>query len=310
MNPEDGEAAHSARSARPAKNAAPESPLSAEYRRLMRWYPRQWRLANEEAMLGALLDQAESEGRQEPTAAERSAMTKGGLARRFGFSSRSSSRLTLTLGGSALILATVVPLVARTVFTFPVPYDLSWLNDSWQPFPALMSAMVLVVAFTILAVGIRKESGIAGASIIGKLSLIVFSVSGLVLSGIAFVPMPVLSEENYTGTANPSPNPLALVSVATWAVPLLELAALIVASVVVFRAGVIHGVARWGLIVLAVVTALTLGLSHVPDRGVGEIWFWGMSAMPLIQLLIGVAYLVHGRTAALGDRLPVGAARV
>ncbi len=292
------------------EEGAPESPLSAEYRRLMRWYPRQWRVANEEAMLGALLDQAESEGRREPTAAERSAITKGGLARRFGFPQRSSSRLTLSVGGSAIVLATVVPLVARTVFLFPVPYDLSWLNDSWQPFPGLLSAMVLVVAFTILALGVRKESGIAGASVVGKISLIVFSVSGLALSWIAFVPMPVLSEGDYIGTTRPSQDPLALLDVATWSIPVVGLAALIVASVVVFRAGVIHGVARWGLIVLAVTTALTLGLSHVPDRGAGEIWLWGTSALPLIQMLIGVAYLVHGRTAALRDRLPAGTARV
>ena len=52
-------------------DATRESPLSAEYRWLMRWYPRPWRLANEEAMLGALLDQADGEGRDEVTAAER-----------------------------------------------------------------------------------------------------------------------------------------------------------------------------------------------------------------------------------------------
>jgi hypothetical protein len=48
-----------------------------------------------------------------------------------------------------------------------------------------LSAGVLVVALTILAVGIGKESGIAGASIIGKLSLILFAVAGLALSVIA-----------------------------------------------------------------------------------------------------------------------------
>jgi hypothetical protein len=38
---------------------AQDSRLGAEYRQLMQWYPRRWRLANEDAMLGTLLDQAE-----------------------------------------------------------------------------------------------------------------------------------------------------------------------------------------------------------------------------------------------------------
>ncbi len=308
MNPEDVE----------PPGVTPESWLSVEYRRLMRWYPREWRVANEEAMLGALLDQAESERRQEPTAAERSAITKGGLAQRFALSHRSSSRLTLLLGGSAIILATIVPLVARTVFMFPVPYALSWLNDSWKPLPGLLSAVVLVVAFIVLAMGIRQEAGIAGASIIGKVSLIVFPLSGLALTAVAFVPLPVLTENlpvlsvgDYTGvtSSSSSSNALVLVNVTNWSIPVLGLVALIVASIIVFRAGVVHGIARWGLIVLSIAIAMTLGLSHVPSRGAGEIWLWSMSAMPLIQLLIGVAYLVHGQTAVLRARLPVGTAR-
>jgi hypothetical protein len=96
-----------------------------------------------------------------------------------------SVRLTLFWGGSGIVLATLVPLLAETVSLFPVPYDFSWLNQFGQPFFAQLSAGVLVVALTILAVGIGKESGIAGASIIGKLSLILFAVAGLALSVIA-----------------------------------------------------------------------------------------------------------------------------
>ena len=45
----------------------PEEPLRVAYRKLLRWYPREWRAENEEAMLGILLDVADHVGRTRPT---------------------------------------------------------------------------------------------------------------------------------------------------------------------------------------------------------------------------------------------------
>lgn len=86
---------------------------------------------------------------------------------------------------------------------------------------------------------------------------------------------------------------------------LLGLASLIVASIVVFRAGVIRGVARWGLIVLAIETAATTAVSVVRSVEAAEVWYWGRAVGVLLQLVIGVLYLYHGRTAALKQRLEV-----
>ncbi|MCU1505694.1 MAG: hypothetical protein JWP05_663 [Microbacteriaceae bacterium] len=187
-------------------------------------------------------------------------------------------------------------MVAETVFLFPVPYDFSWLNHSWQPFLAQLSAGVLVVAFTILAVGIRKESGIAGASIIGKLSIILVAVAGFALSVIAPTSVALL------GT---SPNVLALLAVGLWSSWVLGVAERIVASIVVFRAGVIRGVARWGLIVLAVTTVVTVAAGRLHSVAAGEVWLWGSAAELVIQFSIGVVYLAHGQTAALKHGLQV-----
>ena len=208
----------------------------------------------------------------------------------------SSSRLTLSWGGSGIVLATLVPLVAETVGRFPVPYDFSWLNQFGNPFITQLSAAVLAVAITILAVGIGKESGIVGASIIGKLSLILFAIAGLAQSVIAPATLAPL------GT---SPNVLALLAVGFESSWVLGLAALIVASIVVLRAGVIRGVARWGLIVLAIATAVTTAVGLVPTVGAGEIASWGYHVELLLQLAIGVLYLQHGRTAELKHRLQV-----
>ena len=207
-----------------------------------------------------------------------------------------SAHLTLSLGGVAIVLATLVPIVAETVGLFPVPYDLSWLNQFGQPLFAQLSAVVLVAAFTILAMGVEKEPGIAGASIIGKLSLILFAVAGLAVRVIAPATLAPL------GT---SPNVLALLAVGFGSSVVVSLVALVVASIVVFRAGVIGGVARWGLLVLAIATAITsaVGLSDVPAVGPVEIVStWGYPVELVLQLALGVFYIHHGRTTALNQR--------
>ncbi|PPL18983.1 hypothetical protein [Microterricola pindariensis] len=62
------------------------STLEARYRALLRVYPRAWRAANEEAVLGTLLDVADGEGRLSPSARETIALLGNGLATRLGAS--------------------------------------------------------------------------------------------------------------------------------------------------------------------------------------------------------------------------------
>lgn len=269
------------------KRATRESPLSAEYRRLIRWYPRPWRHANEEAMLGALLDQAEGEGRHEVPSAERTAIIRGGLRLQFGISRRSPSRLTLLLGGSALILATVIPLLGLIVFVWPQPLSSSWLYFSWQPLPERASAVLFVVAFGILALGLGKEPGIAGRSAVGQVALLLFPVA--YLTGFLATSTPL--------TPATSKATLTLVSVFIWLSSLLWVVALITASIVVSRAGIVLGIARWGLIVLAVLTAAMLTLSHIPNLAIGGIAFWAYPVVLLVQLAIGSLYILGGTAA-------------
>jgi len=56
--------------------------LEAAYRRMLRWYPRSWRAANADVVLGTLLDAAEAEGRVRPRLAERLDLAANGLATR------------------------------------------------------------------------------------------------------------------------------------------------------------------------------------------------------------------------------------
>lgn len=275
------------------KDATRESPLSAEYRRLIRWYPRQWRLANEEAMLGALLDQADGEGRDEVTAAERISIIRGGLRRQFGISRRSSSRVTLLVGGAALILATATPLLGGILIAGPRPIP-SWLSFSWQPLPELASGVLLVIAFAILALGVGREPGIAGRSIVGKVALILFPVAYLTeFLGMWSLP-PATSKDTST-----------LLPMLIWSSSLLSLAALIAASIVVYRAGIILGLARGGLIALALTTAAILTLSEIPNPALDDIASWAYQVPQLVQLATGSLYILGG-TARLRQRSAVG----
>ncbi len=171
--------------------SVPESRLSTEYRRLMRWYPREWRRANEEAMLGTLLDQAESEGRQEATAAERSAIAKGGIAQRFGLPIR-GQRLRLVPLTAGLLLS-----VFYAAFIIWAPY--TSYPGSLGPFanPSVVTCALLVLAL-IAALVVRGRL----ASVLALTAALVEIVIGVLASA-----HPTLGPNPWEG---PSPSTVIL----------------------------------------------------------------------------------------------------
>ena len=78
--------------------------LETSYRRMLRWYPRQWRSRNEDAVTGVLLDQAEHEARTAPSTGERLSLIAGGLHERFLRAERPSP-LHLAALGTALVFS-------------------------------------------------------------------------------------------------------------------------------------------------------------------------------------------------------------
>jgi hypothetical protein len=62
--------------------------LEARYRRALRWYPKSWRAANEDAMVGTLLDVAEDDRRTIPAPGELTNLRAKGLGERVGFVGR------------------------------------------------------------------------------------------------------------------------------------------------------------------------------------------------------------------------------
>jgi hypothetical protein len=60
------------------------SELEQRYRDALRWYPKMWRAANEDAVVGTLLDRAEDEGRTVPAAGEVANLWRNAVMTRLG----------------------------------------------------------------------------------------------------------------------------------------------------------------------------------------------------------------------------------
>ena len=77
-------------------------PLNSEpFRRLLRWYPADWRRRNEEAVVGVLIDEALAAGRSQPSPSDRRSLFFGGIRERF-LAEESPSRVTLAAFAAAL----------------------------------------------------------------------------------------------------------------------------------------------------------------------------------------------------------------
>lgn len=146
-----------------------------------------------------------------------------------------------------------------------------------------------------------REPGIAGRSIVGKVALILFPVAYLTEFLAGSTPL----------TPETSKATLTLVSVLVWSSSLLSLAALIAASIVVYRAGIILGLARGGLIALALAVAVPVVITamfrlfHISNPALGEIAFWAYPVALLIQLATGSLYILGG-SVRLRERLATG----
>jgi hypothetical protein len=271
----------STRVTRPGSRTA--STLSAEYRTMMRWYPRTWRLDNEDAMLGILLEKAEHEHRDQPTTGERSALARAGLAQWFGLPVRTATAwggLLVTVSGTLILLCmiqTVVPLTPKYSFPF------------FSVVPVVTSAILLLVGATILAFGSGWGSGIAGRSTVGRTALTIFGASWLVYD---ICGMPVL-----LGAV--MPHGVVADFIFGPGLQLIFAAAAMVAAVSISRARVLHGFARWALLLVAVCDAVLGSLSLIPSLDLTlDFVIWHTALLnPTGLIILGLSYMLSGRKA-------------
>jgi hypothetical protein len=204
-----------------------------------------------------------------------------------------------------------MPLLWQVFGVFPTAGG-AWLNWAWEPIANTASAAVLLAAFIVLAVGVGQETGIAGRSLVGQVALIVFAAVALAIALYGFIPpdsflspMATLPSTAYDGTGQADQAGLAGAFWVLLGVAYLEHAALAVASVFVVRARVLHGAARWGLVALALAN-IAMDVIWRGMLGLGPsmpMLTWGTVAVPLIQLITGVLFVVQARAANATPRL-------
>ncbi len=124
-----------------------ETGRAERYRRMLRWYPADWRAEHEAVVVGILLDQADARGDVRPRLGDRLALAIGGLRHRFGVAE----------GRRAAVM---VPLVLAVAFLLFYVSVIAWspgvvYPGALGPFsnPTVIVAGLFVVALAAAATG-------------------------------------------------------------------------------------------------------------------------------------------------------------
>lgn len=136
--------------------------LEQQYRHALRWYPRRWRARHQAALLGILLDQAEAEGRTHMSTADRSNLTRHGLAHRLG-----PVLLGVLLLLAVLAAAQIVSMVSfgtgldQSLLSVPPAFPAVPVGGGWTPpFILQFDAWTLYLICSVLLLGALVGSGL------------------------------------------------------------------------------------------------------------------------------------------------------
>jgi hypothetical protein len=201
--------------------------------------------------------------------------------------------LTTLWGGGGIVIAALLSLLATFRVAVPLAHDYSFQFRG--AIPQLLSSIVLAVAIGILALGIRAEAGIVRRSVVGKIALIVFGLRDVVIALVGML------------SRNLSQNALAIESYFDLAFEVIVVVAGVVAAVVIVRADVLDGFARWVLVPVAVWNAIIIGVMLIPVIEVAYYFVaWPTEIVrPALFIALGAAYLLEGQSAAIRHRLQI-----
>lgn len=133
------------------------------WRRALRAYPSSWRDRHGEAMLGTLLDEAEAQGRDEPSRGERIALMRSGLAVRILGWMPQPAREAVATASAATGFALAMVFAVFSGFGERVDWRLPPEGQNLDPqaSPGLIAAGLWAIAFVLILCGATRAARIA-----------------------------------------------------------------------------------------------------------------------------------------------------
>jgi hypothetical protein len=133
--------------------------LESRYRRALKWYPAAWRLNNEEAMLGTLLDAAEGQDRATPRQLELANLAIHGMGSRIGHvPSTIPAAVRDRASTAALAIGAAIALTAAMQLEVPPDNPSQTIWAEYQTFGPFASPAIIIYSAWIIAL----FSGMAG----------------------------------------------------------------------------------------------------------------------------------------------------
>jgi hypothetical protein len=204
----------------------------------------------------------------------------------------SAPNKTTFLGGLGLALVALIQLTPLVCSWFPASPLFVVNNVPIQ----IVVPLLLLASCVILAFGYRREQGIVGSSVLGRV--------GFLLLGLG---VPIQLTFSYLLFSAGGVGSSAAVWVGT-TLEVLTAVATAIAAVAVVRAHILTGFARWILVGVATAELMQFALSIVPNATQAyyiAVLFY-VAAVPLLLLLsAGVSFALEGRTASIRQRLQV-----
>jgi hypothetical protein len=187
-------------------------------------------------------------------------------------------------GGGDLVVGAALLLVA-TLLEYPLLTDSTDRGPLFWGFVVtfVLSLVAYAAAMFALAFGSKGDDGIVGRSVLGRAALIGFGIFWFAAQLV------YLLSHYFTapGSDFAAANAAAIVLVA------LTYVSAVVAGIVIVRARVATGFARWSLLLLMIVAAVCGGIANAV--GSPEVVTVAYSLSTVAQLLIGVSYLANRR---------------
>jgi hypothetical protein len=192
------------------------------------------------------------------------------------------------VGAGLLQALVVVGFVLVSAGTLPVSVPSTAL--------IVLAAVARAAGFVVAALGVRGEVGVVADSRLGAVALMLFGARDLVL-----VLLPLVEAAPVEQSVSP------VVIVVNTAITALVPIAGLVAAVIVLRTRVLGGLAHWALLPVAIVGMLLVAVELAPFGDAQRV----LPALPLeflepvLMLVLGGAFLLHGRGEAVRYRAQV-----